>query len=97
VGNFKRTHYQIAACVRGRPVQDFHFHAVDPEIFLVLGDNLRGEMIGGRRAPSTGSQGSLLLLLIVLVGNDRDASWERCQPIDVIAVAVREDDGGYRL
>src|SRR5580698_4137252 len=89
--------YQIPACVRGCPVEHFQFHAVDLEILLVLGDNLRGEMIGGRSATATGSQSSLLLFLVVLVGNDRDASWERCQPVDVIAVAVREDDGGYRL
>src|ERR1700677_1136056 len=83
--------------MRGRPVQHLQFHAFDLEILLVLGNNLRGEMIGGRCAPATGSKSSLLLLFIVLVGNDRDASGERCQPIDVIAVAVRENDGGYRL
>jgi hypothetical protein len=30
-------------------------------------------------------------------GNDGDAGREWCQPTYVIAVAVRQDDGGYRL
>ena len=76
---------------------EFELHAFDFETLFILRDHLRGEMIGGRRAPATRGQRSLLLLLVVLLRDDFNAGGERGESVDMVSVAVRENDGGDRL
>ena len=51
-------------------------------------------MVGRWSAASSGGQRGLLFLLVVLLGDDLDACGEGGEAVDVVAVAVGEDDGG---
>jgi hypothetical protein len=67
-------------------VQHFQLHTIDLEIFLVLSDDLRRQVIGRGRASAAASNGRFLLLLVPLMRDDRNTGRERSQAIDVIAV-----------
>src|SRR5581483_8450057 len=88
---------QVAAGVCGGPMQEGEVDAVDLHRFFILGDQLVGDVIGGRRAAAAARQCCFLLLLIVLLRDHSDAFREGCDSVDMVAVAVGEDNGGYRL
>ena len=85
---------EVAAGVGGRPVVELELLAFEGEGFFGLGDDLRRLVIGGRRSLASGGECGLLLLLVVLVRDDFYAGGEGGEAVDVVAVAVGEDDGG---
>src|SRR5580704_3894660 len=54
-------------------------------------------MVGWRGAASSCGQRGLLFLLVVLLSDHVHACWKGSQAIHVIAVAVSQDYGRYRL
>jgi hypothetical protein len=53
-------------------------------------------MVGRRNASATRSKRRFLLLLVVLMRDDFNAGGERCESVDMVRVAVRENDGRDR-
>ncbi len=66
-------------------------------VSLFFGDDLRGLMIGGRGSAASCGERGLLFFLVVLLGDDFDAGGKGGEAVDVVAVAVGEDDGGHWL
>ena len=70
-------------------------HAVQSHRFIFV-DCLGGQVI--LRRGSARARGSLHFFLAVLLRDDRQARWESGESVDMISVAMREDDGvhGFR-
>ena len=88
---------EVAARMRIGDMDERHLDAIDRVGFAVLGNDLVRQILFGRRAASAGGERLLHLLLVVLVGDDRDAFRKRRKPVDVVSIAVGQDDRRDRL
>ncbi len=65
--------------------------------FFVAGDNLVGQMICGRRAPSAFGERGLLLLLVVFVSDDFYTARKCGESVHVVAITMGQDHRTDRL
>src|SRR6266404_5265833 len=85
---------QVAAGMRGREMKQLNADAVDGEGFLLV-DRLCREVITRRSIRAV--EGFFYLFLGIRLRDDGQAFGESGEPVDVIAVAVRENHMRYRF